>query len=184
MRSRTGRPCRAWRHHRGLVGGRPVRVRQRRRSRHQPHHARAGRRPIHRRLGHEFEQGTQADGRADEIPVFCARPGRLCAAGRAERLCDRRQPHRRHQRAGAAAAAGHRVTLAITSEGPTPRSGTRAWAPLPSGSHISPANTDPVDLAHVAARKPRPLAGARLVHHPNGETRAAPAACGQCTVRP
>ena len=40
-------------------------------------------------LGHELERRAQADDRADEIPVFCAGPGRLRAARRAERLCDR-----------------------------------------------------------------------------------------------
>jgi hypothetical protein len=76
---------------------------------------RAGRRADRRRLDHELERGTQADDRADEIPDFCARPGRLRAARRAERLCDRREPHRRRERAGSAAAAGHRATFAMTS---------------------------------------------------------------------
>src|SRR5262249_12130763 len=44
-------PRRAWRHHRGLVGGRPVRVRHRRGGRRQPHRAGAGRRGDRGRLG-------------------------------------------------------------------------------------------------------------------------------------
>jgi hypothetical protein len=71
---------------RGAVGGRPVRVRYRRCGRRQPNRAGAGRRADRRRLGHELERGTQADDRADETPAFCARPGRLRAARRTERL--------------------------------------------------------------------------------------------------
>jgi hypothetical protein len=96
------RPRRAWRDHRGLVGGRPVRIRHRRRDHRQPHRARAG-----RRAGHELERGAQADDCADEIPTLCARLRRLRTTRRTERVYDRRKPYRSHERAGAAAAAGH-----------------------------------------------------------------------------
>src|SRR5439155_543321 len=69
------------------------------------------------RLGYELERGAQADDRAgEEIPAVSARPGGLRAARRARRLCDRREPPRHRQRAGAAAAVGHGAAVALTSK--------------------------------------------------------------------